>query len=151
MIFRVTLFGALFSMPWIFNAWRSRKHITQSIDSIQIELLDKDAPEVKPYTLHLIIGLILMITPIIVCIALGIEEHKIGPVIIGIWIGSLLSCPWIWGYQQSKYPGTGYSGDSFHTGCNDYSAAARSQSNFDETFSPAYKNFAQNIYHNRHY
>ena len=145
-----TFGGVLFSLPWLLNAWRSRKHITQSVDHTQGELLSKEVREVKPHTPYLVIGLMLMLAPIVLGIFLT-RANDITALLPGIWIGSLLSCPWIWGYQQSKYPGTGYSGDSFHTGCNDYSAAARSQSNFDETFSPAYKNFAQNIYHNRHY
>ncbi|MCC7005676.1 MAG: hypothetical protein IT497_03390 [Ottowia sp.] len=146
-----TFGGVLFSLPWLLNAWRSRKHITQSVGHTQGELLSKEVCEVKPHTSYLVIGLMLMLAPIALGIVFSTRTNDITALLPGILLGSLFSCPFIWWYQQSKYSGTGYSGDSFHPGRKDYSAAARSQSNFDETFSPVYRNFAQNIYHNRHY
>ncbi len=156
MFFRATLFGALFASPWIFNEWRNKKQIAQNVGLIQGELLTKNTPIIKPYTPYLIVGLVLMIAPVIVGIALGIEEKKIVSVLIGIWIGSLLSCPLIWWYQQSKYPSTDCGDDELNMGWHGYmqtraKLSFNSRFNDECTSSPVFRSLPHNIYHNRHY
>lgn len=151
-----TFGGVLFSLPWLFNAWRSRKQIVQSVDPAQGELLAKEEPKVKPYTPHLITGLILMIVPIILGVAMAIQDSMIEMILPGILFGSLFACPLIWRYQQSKYPSTNHGDDEVDTGWHGYTQV-RSQPSFNSRFnddctsSPVFRSLPQNIYHNRHY
>lgn len=147
------LAGVLFSLPWIVAHWRFKKRLARIK---QLSLFDDVQPPFQPDYRWLRIAIVVAAVPILFGIYSALESGNFVRIIPVIWIGSLLSFPFIVFFQNSRFESI-ESSEVNNSGWVDYSSNHRtairsfkSQSSFDQTFSPSYRSFAQNIYHNRH-
>lgn len=146
------LAGPLFSVPWLIAHWRYKKRLAKVK---QLKLFEeRDEPIQLDYRC-LKVAVIAAAIPTIFFLISAMVVGDIFIMIGAVLFGSFVAFPFIVFFQNSRFESIESSAVN-NSGWVDYSSnhhtarrGFKSQASFDQTFSPAYRSFSQNIYHNR--
>ena len=141
------LAGVLFSFPWIVAHLRFKKRLARIK---QLSLFDDIQTPFQPDYRWLRIAIVVAAVPIFFGICSAFESDKFFRIAPVIWIGSLLSFPFIILFQNSRFDSI-ESDEVNNSGWVDYSSHSAIRPQSDYLTNQKFGSLSCNVYHRRNY